>query len=81
MSFLVIVFSSVMASLASRSLRIRLVSRAAWTPATSPAADAASISTFLTYCWVSVEPPWTSVVVAFFTAARTRPCGSMPPCS
>jgi hypothetical protein len=83
------VFSSVMASLASRSLRARpsvpSASRAASIPrarsSSLSACYADSMSTFFTYCWVSVEAPSFDVLSALRAAARSMPMGSTPECS
>jgi hypothetical protein len=85
---LVIVFSSVIASFASRSLRAmpeepelsRASASACARCAGSGIASAASISTFFTYCCVSVEAP-SFCPIRVFTAARAMPCTSIPACS
>ncbi len=82
---MVVVFSSEMASLASRSLReypsMPSDSVAAAIASASPLRTAVSSRTFFTYCCVSVEAPWVASLEAFFTAARSMPVGSIPPCS
>ncbi len=84
------VFSSVIASFASRSLRAmpsvpslaRALLIAACFSSSVSAESAASISTFLTYCCVRVEAPsCESSSIALRAAARTMPITSTPACS
>ena len=50
--------------------------------ACASSSSAAVTRTFLTYCIVSVDPPWaTPPAVTFVTAARRKPRGSNPLCS
>ena len=65
----------------SFSLRLSVLSFAASRAWLFFAFSAASRSTFFTYCWAMVEPPWTGLCWRSFTAARTVPRRSIAPCS
>ncbi len=65
----------------SFSLRLSVSAAAACTAWLLSAISASSRSTFLTYCWARVEPPWTGLCWKSFTAARMVPRRSIAPCS
>ncbi len=65
----------------SFSLRLSVSAFAAFRAWVFAAFSAVSRSTFFTYCWARVEPPWTGLCWRSFTAARMVPRRSIAPCS
>ena len=76
------IFSICTAISISRSLRAIVLSCAWYSAIGSLSSRACTISTFLTYCWVSDEPPCISRLSTYVCMnARMTPCTSTPECS
>ena len=65
---------------AIRSSRIFRVVDSAMAACLAFSFGAVRMSAFFTYCWASVDPPWTDSLLASLTMARRVPRGSMAPC-